>query len=165
MDEKIGLEERLRLSAELFNTAYQHQMDGNIPEAIEYYRRSIETFPTAEAFTFLGLTMSFLGRYQEAIGLCKKAIEIDPNFGNPYNDIGAYLIELGKSDEAIPYLEKASAAGRYDSYQYPHYNLGRIWEQKGMLKKAIQSYQKSLEENPDYILARQALERIRGQLQ
>ena len=30
-----------------------------------------------------------------------------PTFGNPYNDIGAYLIAKGELDEAIEWLEKA----------------------------------------------------------
>ena len=34
---------------------------------------------------------------------CKRAIEIDPDFGNPYNDIGVYLIDLNRFEEAIPH--------------------------------------------------------------
>src|SRR5207253_8419965 len=41
---------------------------------------------------------------------CKKAIAVDPTFGNPYNDIGAYLIERGEHAQAIPWLEKAIAS-------------------------------------------------------
>ena len=51
-------------------------------------------YPTAEAYTFLGWTYHFQGRIEDAIAECKRAIEVDPEFGNPYNDIGAYLIEL-----------------------------------------------------------------------
>jgi Flp pilus assembly protein TadD len=41
---------------------------------------------------------------EEAIAECHRAIEIDPDFGNPYNDIGAYLIERGDLRGAIPWL-------------------------------------------------------------
>src|SRR3990172_10278308 len=97
----------LSQAIELFKKDYEYQMNGELDLAIEHYKRSIETFPTAEAYTFLGWTYSFKGKLQDAITECKKAIEVDPDFGNPYNDIGAYLIELGKLDEAIPWLEKA----------------------------------------------------------
>ena len=106
-------------AVELFRQAYEKQMSGDLEEAIDLYRESIETFPTAEAHTFLGWTYSFQGRIEEAIEECKHAIEIDPDFGNPYNDIGVYLIELGKHDEAVPWLEKAIEAKRYDAYHYP----------------------------------------------
>lgn len=37
-----------------------------------------------------------------------------PDFGNPYNDIGAYLIEKGDFDEAIVWFQKAMQARRYE---------------------------------------------------
>jgi hypothetical protein len=51
-----------------------------------------------------------------------QAIKVDPEFGNPYNDIGAYLIEQEKWDEAIPWFQKAMAAPRYEARCYPHFN-------------------------------------------
>ena len=64
-----------------------------------------------------------MGQYQQAIEEAQKVIRLDPDFGNPYNDTGVYLIELEKEDEAIAYLEKAKAAKRYCCYQFPHFNL------------------------------------------
>src|SRR5688500_1071155 len=86
---------------ELFKEAYQYLMEGDLETAVDYYERSIELYPTAEAHTFLGWTYSFQGKIDQAIAQCERAIQVDPDFGNPYNDIGAYLIEMGKHDEAI----------------------------------------------------------------
>src|SRR3989338_10548888 len=110
----------------IFQEGYERQIEGQVEEAISLYQKSIEIFPTAEAYTFLGWAYSFRGQYDQAIEECRKAIEVDPDFGNPYNDIGAYLIEEGKLDEAIPWLEKAKSAKRYESYCFPHYNMGRV---------------------------------------
>lgn len=145
---------------DLFVKAYEHQMKGEVDQAVALYRQSLEVFPTAEAHTFLGWTYSFVGMYDEAIEECQKAIETDPNFGNPYNDIGAYLIEQGKLEEAVPWLEKATRAVRYESYCFPHFNLGRIWEQKGEWFRAIDAYKNALQENPSYALAAKALKRL-----
>lgn len=157
-------EEERKQALELFKRAYELQMSGSLEEACEYYRKSLVLYPTAEAHTFLGWTYSFMGRYDDAIQECHKAIEVDPDFGNPYNDIGAYLIEKGRLDEAIPWLEKATKAVRYESYCFPHLNLGRIWEKKGEWYQAMEEYQKALKHNPDYGLAAKALGRIRGML-
>jgi tetratricopeptide (TPR) repeat protein len=73
-------------------------MKGEYEAAIDLYSRSIEVFPTAAAYTFRGWTYSFLGKLDKAISECMKAIRVDPGFGNPYNDIGAYLIQQGKWD-------------------------------------------------------------------
>ncbi len=157
-------EEERKQALELFKRAYELQMSGALEEACDYYRQSLALYPTAEAHTFLGWTYSFMGRYDDAIQECHKAIEVDPDFGNPYNDIGAYLIEKGRLDEAIPWLEKATKAVRYESYCFPHLNLGRIWEKKGEWYRAMEEYQKALKHNPDYALAAKALGRIRGML-
>src|SRR2546428_12594736 len=140
-------------AAELFQEAYAAQMRGDLREALRLYERSLAAYPTAEAHTFLGWTYSFLGDLEEAIACCKRAIEVDPSFGNPYNDIGAYLIERGELDEAIPWLERALKAPRYESYCYPHMNLGRVYERKRDWLRAKEEFRKALEQNPDYTLA------------
>jgi len=151
-----------KIAQDIFRKAYDFQMSGELEEAIDQYKRSIEIFPTAEAHTFLGWTYSFQGRYEEAISECRAAIKVDPDFGNPYNDIGAYLIEKGKLDEAIPWFRKAMKAKRYDSYCYPHYNLGRVYEKKGNWQEALNCYEASLKANPDYTLATKAFNRLRA---
>jgi tetratricopeptide (TPR) repeat protein len=161
MDEKQDLEKAVKL----FHEAYRLQMEGDLEDAMRLYKESIRCFPTAEAHTFLGWTMSFQGRYEEAIEECKKAIAVDPDFGNPYNDIGAYLINLGRADDAIPWLEKAIRAGRYEAYHYPHCNLGRVYLAKGMLRKALEEFEKALAIEPNYKFTREAIEAIQQQLQ
>ena len=156
-------EDRKKKALEFFHKAYEHQTKGELDQAVGLYRQSIEVFPTAEAYTFLGWTYSFMGKYEQAIGECRKAIEVDPDFGNPYNDIGAYLIEEGRLDEAVPWLEKAIVAKRYDSYCFPHYNLGRIWEAKGDWLKAVASYENAVKANSGYTLAQRALNHLKGQ--
>ena len=159
----IDPEEVVR-AVELFRQAYEKQMSGDLEEAVDLYRESIEVFPTAEAHTFLGWTYSFQGRIEEAIEECKQAIRVDPDFGNPYNDIGVYLIDLGRPDEAVPWLEKAIEAKRYDAYHYPHYNLGRIYIAKEMYTRARACLERSLEIAPDYALARQALDQLKRKI-
>jgi Tfp pilus assembly protein PilF len=158
MDEKV----RRELADRFLNEAYRKQMKHEFDEAVELYKKSIESYPTAEAYTFLGWTYNMMGRIDEAIAECHKAIEIDPTFGNPYNDIGAYLLQKGQVDEAIPWLERALQAPRYESYCYPHANLGRVYEAKRMWERAREEFRKALAEQPDYIPAKQGLARIRA---
>src|SRR5437867_11623714 len=102
----------------LFHSAYEHQMRGELVRAEDLYRRSISVHPTPEAHTFLGWVMSLGGRFLEAIDECKEAIRLDPDFGNPYNDIGAYYLALGRPGEARPWLERATHAPRYGARHY-----------------------------------------------
>jgi tetratricopeptide (TPR) repeat protein len=160
----LSEETRQQRAIRLFHEAYQRQVKGELEEAVSLYKESIECYPTAEAYTFLGWTYSFMGRVDDAIAECHKAIEVDPTFGNPYNDIGAYLIQKGEIDAAIPWFERALQASRYESYCYPHMNLGRAYEAKRDWLRAKEEFRKALAENRDYIPAAQGLARIRGYL-
>lgn len=146
---------------ELFQQAYHAQMEGDLDRAAQLYKHSLEIFPAAEAHTFLGWTYHFQGKVEDAIAECKRAIEVDPEFGNPYNDIGAYLIDLGRPDEAIRWLERAIEARRYDPRHFPYFNLGRVYYAKGMFSRARQCFQEALRIEPRYTLARQAVENLR----
>jgi tetratricopeptide (TPR) repeat protein len=145
---------------EFFREAYKRQADGEYRDAIELYTRSIEAFPSAEAYTFRGWAHSYLKEYDQAIADCMQAIEVDPDFGNPYNDIGAYLIETNRPEEAIPWLEKAIVAPRYEARSYPYYNLGRVYETRREWKKAKECYSNALSENKDYQAPATALRRL-----
>lgn len=149
----------------LFERAHRHQMKGEFAEAIVLYNRSLAVFPTAEAHTFLGWTYSMMDRYDEAIECCHQAIKVDPTFGNPYNDIGAYLIELNRWEEAIPWFEKAMQAARYEAPQFPHLNLGRVYERLGRYRQALACFDKALELDPFYRGAMWAKYGLVGRLQ
>jgi tetratricopeptide (TPR) repeat protein len=149
-------------AAEYFHKAYELQMAGDFPEAIALYTRSIEAFPTAEAYTFRGWTYSFLGDYGRAIAECLEAIKVDPEFGNPYNDIGAYLIEQDKWEEAIPWFEKAMIAPRYEARCYPYFNLGRVYEHLRQWQKAKECYAMAYGLDKRYQAALAAMRRLRA---
>ncbi|HSO75764.1 MAG TPA: hypothetical protein VLU47_13085, partial [Blastocatellia bacterium] len=62
--------ERKREALHFFQHAYEAQMRGELDEAADLYRQSIESYATAEAHTFLGWTYSFMGLRDEAIEEC-----------------------------------------------------------------------------------------------
>jgi tetratricopeptide (TPR) repeat protein len=154
-----------RLEAvELFRRAYSAQLAEDYETAIELYRRSIDTHPTAEAYTFLGWVYSFQGRYHEAIDQCLEAIRVDPTLGNPYNDIGSYMIALGDIWSCIPWFRLALAAPRYEARAFPHFNLGRVYEQRHRALDAARHYGLALAEQPSFTQASQALRRMQMKL-
>ena len=149
---------------ELWREAYRHQMAGDLTRAIELYRRSIEVYPTAEAHTFLGWTLSFQGRLDEAREECLKAIRVDPDFGNPYNDIGCYLMQQDKLEEAVEWLERAKRAPRYEPRQFPYMNLGRIYLRWGRWWDALKEFEAAVRLAPADAELRKTLHSLRARL-
>ncbi len=153
-----------REAVKLFQRAYEAQLAKDYERAVELYRRSIETHPTAEAHTFLGWVYSFESRYREAIDQCLEAIRVDPDFGNPYNDIGSYLIALGDIWSCVAWFRRALSAPRYEARAFPHFNLARIYEQRQRPLDAARHYGLALEEQPSFTQAAQALRRMQERL-
>ena len=148
----------------LWEKAHRQHMQGKLADAILLYKRSIAIYPTAEAYTFLGWAYSMIDLHDKAIALCKKAIEIDPAFGNSYNDIGAYLIELERWEDAVPWLEEATTAPRYTSPEYAYMNLGRVYQHLGDYYQALVYYNRALAAAPMYLPAEWARNALLGKL-
>ena len=145
----------------LLQRGYVFHVFGAYDEAIRHFKMSITAQPTAEAHTYLGWSLSYKGRYEDAIAECKRAIPLDPDFGNPYNDIGVYLTALGRRDEAVPWLKRAMRASRYCCYQFPHFNYGRILLEKGRMDAAEREFRRALDFDPDYLPAKKALRALK----
>jgi Tfp pilus assembly protein PilF len=150
---------------QLVQQGMDQQMARNLDDAIRLYKESIAIFPTADAHTYLGWAYSFQGRIDDAIAQCEIAIEVDPDFGNPYNDIGVYLMQQQKLDEAIPWLDKAKLAKRYEPRHFPYINLGRVYLTKGMINKAIEEFRGALKQKPDETEIAQLIEELESKLQ
>lgn len=160
MTENIAQEKALVM----VDRAYRYQMRGDFATAIDLYSHSIDIFPTAEAYTYLGWTYGMMQRYDKAIEMCEKAIGIDPTYGNPYNDVGSYLMAQEQWAEAIPWLEQATTAPRYESPHFPHINLGRVYERLGRYKTALDQYNAALTLAPQDRAARWAKYALLGKL-
>jgi len=153
-------EKRLQALA-LWEEGTGRLLSGDLDQAIQLFTRSLELSPTAEAYTFRGWAYSFTGRYDDAIEECRKAIATDPSFGNPYNDIGCYLMQKGELDEAVSWFERAKKAARYEPRHFPYLNLGRLHAARGDFAAAVAEFHGALEENPEDPMALKFLETLK----
>jgi len=149
---------------DLWNQGVSFHLQGDFQNAIALYSESLEVYPTAEAYTFRGWAFRFLGRIEDAIAECHKAIEVDPSFGNPYNDIGSYLMSKGDLDDAVEWFEKAKAAPRYEPRHYPFMNLGRLYAAKGMVLRAIEELEGALAIEPGEASCLKMIDQLRAML-
>jgi len=146
-----------KIAERYFQKGFNYQMKGELSEAKENYKSSLEVFPTPQAYINLGWTLSKEKKYLEAIQLCTKALDLDLTNGMAYSDIGFYLMKLDRVDEAIAWLNEAVELENFDGKFYAFYNLGRAYERMGNWSKALSMYDKAIELKPGFNLAKKKL--------
>ena len=103
----------------------------------------------------LGLTLSKMGKLDQAIEHYKKALVLDPKYAEASTYLGIAL-DLNKSvDEAITHLE--SAIEMDPEYVPAHDNLGILLARTGQSDKAIVHLKKAVEARPSSADARRNL--------
>ena len=117
--------------------------------AIGYYSISIISCPTAQAHTFRGWAYRLIGRIDEAVVEFKRAIELDPQYGNPYRGISTYTLARRELDEAIESFERAKTLPSCEPIHLAYLNLGQLYSQKGMVFKAISELEEALRIAPN----------------
>jgi len=138
------------LAEKYLKKAFELHLLGDINEAMINYKISINFYPTTEAHTYLGWAHSMNGELEKAISECETAIEIDRDFGNPYNNIGSYLMKMGKEEEAVDWFKKAIEAPRFDPKHLAYFNLGKIYRKRGDWLQAVTMFKESYKSNPQF---------------
>ena len=96
----------------------------------------------------LGKTLQGQGDIDGAIGHYRKALRIDPDFGQAHNNLGTALQAKGNLNEAIGHYREALYINP-DSAQ-AHNNLALVLVSTGKIDEAIGNYRKALRINPDF---------------
>jgi len=98
-----------------FNLGNAYYESGDLPSAVEAYKKTIELAPgDAAAYGNLSLTYKRLGMTDERIHLLKDAVKNDPRFAGAYLDLSFIYYRLKDYDKAVYFCDKASELGRTD---------------------------------------------------
>lgn len=145
------LEEALGEYPDDTNLLYTRAMlieSSDFPQAEVDLKRIIENDPdNALALNALGYLITIhTERYQEALVLIQKALELNPDDPATLDSMGWVLFHLNRSEEALPYLEQA-----YELLPEPEVSshLVEVYYSTGQTARARALLKKSLEENPD----------------
>jgi tetratricopeptide (TPR) repeat protein len=89
---------------------------------------------------------------EDAVANAKKAIQIDPNFMQAYNNLGLYEEGLGKYEDAIQSYKTAIRLNdtRGIGSPWPAYNLGKLLSKLGRMDEAETYLKASLKDGPGF---------------
>jgi adenylate cyclase len=121
--------------------------------AVETLQKSIDIDGSfGQAYGLLGYIYSLMRQYEKAILAGEKAVELAPNSAGNLVWLGMSLHIIGKSDEAIPLIQKAIRRSPFDQSFYL-LQLGHAYVGAGRYEDAIKAYKKVLQYAPDNIFA------------
>jgi len=128
--------------------AYKEKNNAALSIAAFEKAREYKTFKEADFYISSGLAYGMGKQYVKAITDFTKALEIDAENPEAYNNKGLYLTEAGILDSAHIYLDEAIRR-KPDFYQAV-YNKGNTFAKGGDFRNAIVQYLKAMELKPDY---------------
>ncbi len=156
---KKKLEENPNDADAWYHLADLYDRNGQYPEAIDAYKKTIKLQP-ARGYTYfkMGTAYNELNKPDEAIAAFKKAIRYMPDYAATYNNLGIAYGKLGKVQEEIDALTKAVKLR--PRYAIARYNLGLTYLKTNDKKAALREYE-SLKDY-DKTMAEELMKRIKA---
>lgn len=161
----VSLEDRrLERAREALQRGHEHVRSGNLRAALRAFEEAARMEETADALTYQAWMHSLLGDLEKAERLCLRAIRLDPDFGNPYNDIGTICVQRRDVQSAIEWFQRAKRARRYEPRHFPFVNLARLYMTLGMPHEALRELEGALSLSPESDDIRTLIAELRTQI-
>ena len=108
-------EDRYKKASEtdrLNNLGVDEMKNGNISMAITYYKQALDIMPqNDDALVNLAICYNKMGKFDDAIQLCLKAIQIDPDRAGGYRTIGDSYYYQSDVNNVIKWYKEAANKG------------------------------------------------------
>lgn len=130
------------------SAAVEHHQAGRLNEAVEIYRWILDHRPDDEfVLHLMGIASAEGGDPETAVELIEKAIRKNPGIAAFHVNLGNFIAQLGRLDEAATAQRRALAIDP-DNIQ-AHNNLGTVLRRQGKLDEAADCYRLALAIDPD----------------
>jgi tetratricopeptide (TPR) repeat protein len=146
----VELSEKVSQKEKMYIKSWEHFLFKDYRKAVRGLKRLVQRYPAEkEAYYWQGYILSNrLFEIERGIPLFQKAIEIDPQYKLAYNMLAYAYDDIGDFERSIV------AANKYISLApdeaNPYDTRGEIYAFNNYLDRAIESFEKAIEINPDF---------------
>ncbi len=121
---------------------------GDLEGAAELFRRAVAADPRHFPSRLnLGAVLTRLGRPDEAVGECLKAVELDPSQAKAHFHLANAYFAKSWWEEALTEYEKAVEL--QGDLAGAHFGLGVLFLNRGWVERAVAAWERYLELEPD----------------
>jgi tetratricopeptide (TPR) repeat protein len=85
----------------------------------------------------------------KAIDFFQKAVSVDPDYSEAYNNLGYANAKLDRFEAALPYYRKAVSNLVYTTPEKAYVNMGRAYYRLGRYEEAVASYREAIRRSPN----------------
>lgn len=157
-------QQRIKRYEEMVKEGHEAVFHKDHARALEAFTKAFNYRDSAEVLTLLGWAHSLLGQLDKAKSYCLKAIQKDPDYGPPYNDLGSYLLAEGQIEESLKWFDLAKRSLNYQNREYPYINSGRAYMTKKDLNRALEEFSKALTLAPYHDDLHKTVEKLKKSL-
>ena len=130
----LGASIKLSNGETIYDNAVSLHLQGDVYSAeIEYHKAIQAGYGSERLFSNLGTIYQSWGRYQEAVDLYQRSIQINPDYAPAHMNLGVVYKEIGNLDKAITSILRSMDLNPNNYKAFC--NLGIIYKALGCLDK------------------------------
>ncbi len=120
-----------------YNLAVSLESQGNMKEAIHYYRKSLQLNPShTMAHNNFGIALWMQGNSAEAVEHFYEALRINPDMARTHNNLGIVLYDLGRIDESLDHFQTVIKINP-DYGAHVYYNIACILARQKEIEASV----------------------------
>jgi tetratricopeptide (TPR) repeat protein len=141
-------------SAARYKIGVGYYSEGKVQQAFVEFQHAYELNPQNKEVLY-AIGIIYLLDFDEtlmAIEFFQKAVKIDPDYAEAYNNLGYAHAKIGKFDAAIPFYKKALSNLFYATPEMAFVNMGRAYYRLGRYDEAAAAYKEAIKRAPNFDL-------------
>ncbi len=149
----------------LLSEGHAAMLAKHVDQGLAKFEEALRLKETAEILTLVAWAYSLKEKNDLAKSYCLKAIQKDPDYGPPYNDLGAILLKEGQVEEGLKWFELAKRSPNYHNREYPYINCGRAYLCQKKYGQALEEFSKALSLAPYHKELHQTVSKLKKTLE
>lgn len=151
----LATESAMQNSDGRYKMGVGYYSEGKVQQAFVEFQQAYELNPQNKEVLY-AIGIIYLRDFDEtakAIDFFQRAVKIDPDYSDAYNNLGYAHAKIGKFDAAIPFYKKAVSNLFYATPEKAYVNMGKAYYRLGRYEEAALAYKEAIKRAPNFDLA------------